>query len=115
MKFIKENYRNLKTQCSYKLAEYINNHKIAIRLEGKDRELLIAELEQIKRKDPDKEGRLEIEPKDKVKEILGRSPDLADVLMMRMWFEIHPAEEITGDDMAEIYRARESNTRNQAR
>ena len=78
MKFIKENYRNLKTQCSYKLAEYINNHKIAIRLEGKDRELLVAELEQIKRKDPDKEGRLEIEPKDKVKEILGRSPDIAD-------------------------------------
>jgi len=115
MKFIKENYRNLKTQCSYKLAEYINNHKIAIRLEGKDRELLVAELEQIKRKDPDKEGRLEIEPKDKVKEILGRSPDLADVLMMRMWFEIHPAEEITGEDMGNIYRARENNTRNQAR
>jgi len=115
IKFIKENYKNLKTQCSYKLAEYVNNHKLAIKLDGKDKELLIAELEQIKRKDPDKEGRLEIESKDKVKEILGRSPDIADVLMMRMFFELHPAEQLTGQDMANIYRAREANTRNQAR
>lgn len=114
-KFIKENYRNLKTQCSYKLAEYVNNHKIAVKLEGKDRELLVAELEQIKRKDPDKEGRLEIEPKDKVKEILGRSPDISDVLMMRMYFELHPVEEITGHDMVAIFKARESASKNQAR
>jgi len=115
VKFIKENYKNLKTQCSYKLAEYVNNHKIAIRLEGKDKELLIAELEQIKRKDPDKEGRLEIESKDKIKEILGRSPDIADAIMMRMFFELHPVEEVTGHDMVAIFRAREANTRNQAR
>ena len=92
LSFVKENYKNLKTQCSYKLAEYINNHKIAVKLDGKDKELLIAELEQIRRKDPDNEGRLEIEPKDKVKEILGRSPDLADVFMMRMFFELRPQE-----------------------
>jgi hypothetical protein len=115
VRFIKENYKNLKTQCSYKLAEYVNNHKIAIRLEGKDKELLIAELEQIKRKDPDKEGRLEIESKDKIKEILGRSPDIADAIMMRMFFELHPVEEVTGHDMVAIFRAREANTRNQAR
>lgn len=114
-KFIKENYRNLKTQCSYKLAEYVNNHKIGIRLDGEDKQLLIAELEQIKRKDPDKEGRLEIESKDKVKEILGRSPDLADVFVMRMWFELRPIEEITPQDMVALWRARQANANNQAR
>jgi hypothetical protein len=28
--------------------------------------------------------------KDKIKEVLGRSPDYADTLMMRMWFELRP-------------------------
>lgn len=113
--FIKENYRNLKAQCSYKLAEYVNNHLLSVTADGFDRESLIAELEQIRRKDPDKEGRLEIESKDKVKEILGRSPDLSDVFMMRMFFELRPAEQLTGEDMINIFQRREANTRNQAR
>jgi phage terminase large subunit len=29
-------------------------------------------------------------PKDKVKELIGRSPDFADTLMMREWFELKP-------------------------
>ena len=29
-------------------------------------------------------------PKDKVKEMLGRSPDFADTIMMREWFELKP-------------------------
>lgn len=112
--FLKENYKNLKAQCSYKLADYINNHKIRVNLDGGDRELLIAELEQIKRKDADKEGRLEIEPKDKVKEILGRSPDLSDVMMMRMWFELRPQEEVDEGFYNAVYHSRRNNATNQA-
>lgn len=86
-----QNFQNLKTQCYYKLAEYINDHKIRIE---QDNQLIkqqeIEELEQIKRKDADKDGKLKIRPKEEIKELIGRSPDLADSLMMRMWFEFNP-------------------------
>jgi phage terminase large subunit len=38
------------------------------------KEMLIADMEQMKRKDADKDGKLKIMPKDEVKEHLGRSP-----------------------------------------
>lgn len=38
----------------------------------------------------DHDGKLRILPKDKVKEGLGRSPDFADNLMMRMVLELVP-------------------------
>ncbi|MCH8942845.1 MAG: phage portal protein [Bacteroidetes bacterium] len=89
----KPNYRNLKTQCSYMLAEEINNHRIAVKpivVADEDidyDELLTEDLEQIKAKDPDSdETKLNIIPKDDVKEAIGRSPDYGDCLMMRMIF-----------------------------
>lgn len=86
-----ENYQNLKSQCTYVLAKRINARKIAIDCEDPTvKELIIQELEQIKSKDTDKDGKLQIQPKDKIKEIIGRSPDYADALMMRMYFEIRP-------------------------
>jgi phage terminase large subunit len=36
----------------------------------------------------DKDGKKRIIPKDKVKELIGRSPDYSDLLMMRMWFSL---------------------------
>lgn len=84
-----ENYQNLKTQCYYKLAEMINNRVISIKeISTLDRTLLIEELEQLKTKDADKDNKLRIVPKEEIKEILGRSPDLSDSMMMRMFFEI---------------------------
>ena len=50
----------------------------------------IQELEQIKAKDMDKDGKLQLIPKDKIKEVIGRSPDDSDCLMMRMWFSLTP-------------------------
>jgi len=44
------------------------------------------ELEQVKRDKIDSDGKLQIIPKDKVKELIGRSPDYSDALMMRMYF-----------------------------
>lgn len=85
-----ENYANLKAQCTYKLADYVNEHKIAVRADGTVRTLLIEELEQIKTKDIDKDRKLQIRSKDEIKELLRRSPDYADALMMRMWFEFKP-------------------------
>lgn len=36
----------------------------------------------------DKDGKLKIVPKDEVKEALGRSPDIGDKFVMRMYFEL---------------------------
>jgi len=83
-----DNFKNLKTQCAFYLAELTNDHKISITWDNETyRGLFIEEAEQLKRKDPDKEGKLEIEPKDKMKEVLGRSPDVLDTAIMRMYFE----------------------------
>lgn len=90
----KPNFANLKAQCSYKLAERVNNREIAIKLvkcigesEEKVRKLLIEDLEQIKSKDLDDDRKLRIMPKDEIREHIGRSPDFGDCLMMRMYFD----------------------------
>ena len=84
-----ENYMNLKTQCYFNFADSVNKCKMAIGgIEEADKTLLIEELEQIKQKNIDKDGKIAIEGKDKIKEMIGRSPDIADALMMRFYFEI---------------------------
>ena len=52
--------------------------------------LIIQELEQVKQHNMDKDAKKQVLPKDKVKELIGRSPDFADTLMMREWFELKP-------------------------
>ncbi len=97
----KKNYKNLKAQCSFLLADAINNHEIAVEInlqakpeevtEFKFKESLIEELEQIKQKDPDDdEKKLQVVPKEETKDAIGRSPDYADALMMRMYFDLVP-------------------------
>jgi hypothetical protein len=81
----KENYQNLKTQCYYKLAEQINVGNIFIKENDIDiRNKIIEELEVIRRKNMDMDGKLSILSKKEMKVILGHSPDYADALMMRM-------------------------------
>jgi phage terminase large subunit len=83
------NYLNLRAQCYYLLADYVNKGKIGIRCESEEiKQTIIEELEQIKGKDVDKDGKRKIVSKNEIKEKLGRSPDYADALMMRLWFEI---------------------------
>lgn len=88
-----KNYQNLRSQCYFTLADYINNNRIFV-LENdlNDRELITEELGVIKQKDIDKDGKLAIIPKDEIKRLIGRSPDEADCLMMRMWFELQPVK-----------------------
>ena len=83
-----DNYKSLKAQCAYKLADLVNTRKVAVRTEDmKLREMITEELEQIKSKDIDNDQKLAIISKEEVKEILGRSPDYGDCLLMRMYFE----------------------------
>lgn len=86
-----ENYQNLKTQCYYKLAEYINAGKIYFQTNNTQiKDYLIKELEQVRRDKIDKDTKLAILPKEKVKQIIGRSPDYSDALMMRMYYALKP-------------------------
>jgi hypothetical protein len=45
----------------------------------------------LKEKDANKETPLRLIPKEDVKEVLGRSPDIGDTLLIRAWFEIRPS------------------------
>ena len=84
-----ENYQNLKTQCYYKLADLINKGQIGISCDDVNIEKnIIEELEQVRSKDQDKDNKLKLIPKDTIKDILGRSPDYADAMAMRMYYEI---------------------------
>lgn len=86
-----ENFNNLKSQCYFHLAERIN--KGGLFIDCKDESLkqtIIQELEQVKQNNMDKDMKRQVLPKDKVKEIIGRSPDFSDTLMMREWFELSP-------------------------
>lgn len=90
-----ENFINLKSQCYFHLAERINKNGLFI--DCKDlglRQTIIQELEQVKQHNMDKDGKRQVLPKDKVKELIGRSPDFADTLMMREWFDLKPKFEV---------------------
>ena len=87
---IKENFINLKSQCFFKLADRINAKGAYIECDEEVKQWVIEELEQVKQHNMDKDGKKSVLPKDKVKEILGRSPDFADTIMMREWFELSP-------------------------
>lgn len=89
------NYANLKAQCSYLLASKVNSRKIAVRTSNvKIKALLTEEMEYIKAKDRDKDGKIQIIPKDDIKKRIGRSPDFSDTLMMRAYFDLLPMPSI---------------------
>ena len=70
------------------LAEYVKNNQIFIKCK-EYRKQIIEELEQICKLPIDDEGKLRLEKKEDLKERLKRSPDFADMLMMRMFFEVN--------------------------
>src|SRR3990167_4576260 len=92
LQLTKHNYSNLKAQCYFLLADYVRESKISSYKEitPQTKSYLIEELEQIKRKDYEKESKIAVTPKEEIIELLGRSPDFADAMMMRMLFELIP-------------------------
>ena len=83
----RQNYANLKAQCSFLLSEYVNNAKMWIRTEDYKDEI-IEELEQVKKKTELTDGKLDVIKKDDIKEMIGRSPDHQDNMLQRIRFEI---------------------------
>jgi PBSX family phage terminase large subunit len=85
------NYTNLKSQCSIETGKLIQARKAGERCHDADvKDRTAEEMEQVKIKDVDKDGKLSIIPKEKVKEKIGRSPDDWDSIMMRYYFDIAP-------------------------
>ncbi len=101
---VSENFVNLRSQCYFRLAEYVNEHLIGIKLryfktniEGYTEKAALAQIEEeldaIKKKDDSgQQTKLAVIPKADMKEQLGRSTDFADIFMMRMIFEIQESK-----------------------
>jgi hypothetical protein len=83
-----EQFNNLKSQCYFKFANRVCKHGYYVVCNEEEKQLITEECEQIKKDNIDKDGKQCIIPKDKVKELIGRSPDYSDMLMMREWFEL---------------------------
>lgn len=85
------NYANLKSQCYFEIAKKVNLGEIAVKFtDTETKAKLIEDLEQIKDWNSDKDEKLRVIPKDKIKEMTGRSTDYSDPFMMRMYFELAP-------------------------
>jgi hypothetical protein len=84
----KEHFFNLKSECYFKLSEAIGMNRIHFS-DHSQRDNIVKELDLVR--DASKEDKKkQVSSKDQIKARLGRSPDYADALMMRMYFELRP-------------------------
>lgn len=84
-----ENFKNLKAQCYFLLADMVQASEIHIE-DKQYRKQIIEEAEQINKLPLADDGKQAMEKKDDLKKRLGRSPDFLDMMMMRMYFELAP-------------------------
>lgn len=96
-------YANLRSQCVFTLAGLVNDHKMAIRTEDiRLKERIIEELSAYQ--DASKgDGKRMPTQKEDIKVLIGRSPDVTDTFIMRMYFVLRnkllPGQ---SEDMARI-------------
>lgn len=85
-----DKYRNLKSQCYFHFARQVSAKKAWFKayISPDVREELETEMSWIKNRSIDTDNILEILRKQDVKEAIGRSPDLTDMLMMRSVFDL---------------------------
>lgn len=96
-------YRNLRSQCVFTLADLVNTHKIASRVDGQFKEYTIEELQAYQ--DASKgDGKRFATPKEDIKDMLGRSPDHTDTWLMRMYFVVMERMQPEQSEQASIRR-----------
>jgi len=87
---VQHNYRNLRSQCWFTLASYVNSGLIGIYRNCPEdiKNLILEDLEQMKQVNADKDTTLQVITKEDIKEKggLNRSTDCGDAIMMRMYF-----------------------------
>lgn len=81
-------YKNLRSQCVFALAALVNDHKLAIKTE--DQRIRTAIIEELATYQDASvgDGKRMATMKEDVKELIGRSPDLSDTFIMRMYFHV---------------------------
>ncbi len=81
-------YKNLRSQCLFTLAQKVNDHQIAVKTgDVRVKERIIEELSHYQ--DVSKgDGKRFPTPKEDIVALLGRSPDISDTLIMRMYFVV---------------------------
>ena len=84
----KTTYGILKAQCGWKLAEFLNEHKIAFRVPDYREEIIEDLSALLRQREVDTDKKLNLKKKSDVKEDLGRSPDVGDPIIYRVWFEL---------------------------
>jgi hypothetical protein len=86
----KKDFYNLKSECGFKLAELINKREIKIICTKEQEEAIKKEISICLKRDNlfNDVQKKKLISKDKMKELLGNSPDYLDMLLMRMLFEI---------------------------
>lgn len=80
-------YKNLRSQCVFILSEHINNHKMASKVTGRDKEAIIEELSTYQDASQG-DGKRMATQKEDVKIAIGNSPDDSDTWIMRMYFVV---------------------------
>lgn len=83
------NFNNIKSQCYFGLAEKINKNEVFFNTTGIHKEAIIEELQYVKQDKMDSDNKKQVLRKEKVKELLNRSPDYSDMIMMRYFFELN--------------------------
>jgi hypothetical protein len=86
---VDNNYWNLKAQCYFMLHFLAEKRLIKLNASWRDKDEICLELENILKKNPDKDWKILLESKEDMKKRLwDNSPDIADSIMMRMIFEL---------------------------
>lgn len=87
----KQEFANLKSECAYKLAEFVNKRQIKVFCTDEQREQIVKEMGALKARSVDTdETRKRIISKEQMKEQLQCSPDYLDMLIMGMVFHVKP-------------------------
>ena len=84
-----DKFTNQKAECYFKLAELVEQNKIIFKV-SQYRDVIVQELDMIRRRQPEADGKLAVIGKDEIARMHGKSPDYADAIMMRMYFELFP-------------------------
>jgi hypothetical protein len=81
-------YKNLRSQCVFKLARLVNDHLVAVKTDdARVRSSIIEELSNYQDVSTG-DGKRMATQKEDVKDIIGHSPDISDTLIMRCYFEV---------------------------
>lgn len=81
-------YKNLRSQCVFTLAALVNEHKMAVTVQDEHIKSQIIEELSTYQDVSQGDGKRMATQKEDVKEIIGRSPDISDTLIMRAYFEL---------------------------